>query len=529
MKLTFVILTILRLTNGFVMTPTPRIHQHPPRSTHVNSLGVMDVKHTIDSFHEHANSIAHAIYPYAPFILAYGLTMTALSVRDMFGGGNLLGEPLGTLEQDTSVSLDDVAGIDYVKTEVEEIISFLRDPKKYNDIGAKMPKGVLLSSPPGCGKTMLAKAISSSAGVPFFSCTGSSFVSIYVGNGPKRVRELFAMAKKNSPCILFIDEIDAVGGQRGSGPNNNEEREATLNEILTELDGFGSDQGVVVIGATNMASKLDDALTRPGRMDRKITISLPDKAGRLAILKSHAKGKKMSPSINLDAFSKQTIGFSGADLGGLLNEAAIHAVRYNKTQVETNHIEEAFDKMTIGIRLEDAFVSDKSDEIVCIHEIGHGLVGAFQDDYHTVSRISAIPSSSGAGGFTLFMPQEDSILPSYSMLLSELRVLLGGRAAESFFLGEYHVTTGAYSDIQRAKHIAHNMVTEYGMGGLIYMPDASVNDQIAYILNETYADALKIIEDNCVVVKDLATELQKKRELNGEEFYKIVSEYGITC
>jgi len=529
MKLSFFILTVLQLANGFVTTPMVKFNTISARRTHVNSLKMMDVKETVDSIQDHVQSLKHALSPYVPFILTYGVSMAILSVRDMIGGVSPLGEPVGTLTEDTSVTLEDVAGLDYVKTEVEEIISFLKDPTKYIEIGAKIPKGVLLSSPPGCGKTMLARAMSSSAGVPFFSCSGSSFVSIYVGNGPKRVRELFAMAKKNSPCILFIDEIDAVGGQRGTNPNANEERESTLNEILTEMDGFGSDEGVIVIGATNMASKLDDALTRPGRMDRKITIGLPDKEARLAILKSHAKGKKMDPSVDLSAFSKQTIGFSGADLGGVLNEAAIHAVRYNCTQIEKSHIEEAFDKMTIGIRLKDAIVSDKSDEIVCIHEIGHGIVGALQEDYHAISRISAIPSSSGAGGFTLFTPQEDPGLTSYSMLLSELRVLLGGRAAESFFLGEYHVTTGAYSDIQRAKHLAHNMVTEYGMGGLIYIPEGSVSDQIAYILNDTYTDALKLIEENCVVVKDLAMSLQEKRELSGEEFYKVLAEYGIEC
>lgn len=470
-----------------------------------------------------------------PFVFTYFSISFLISLLGFIGtqgmpgmpGGNQLGAPVGTIDEEQNVTLDDVAGIDYVKREVEEVIGFLTKPEKYDAIGAKIPRGVLLSSPPGCGKTLLARAISSSAGVPMISCNGAEFVSIYVGNGPKRVRELFETARKRAPCVVFIDEIDAIGGARGGGPGQgNDEREATLNQLLSEMDGVGRNDGIVVMGATNRAEGLDPALVRPGRMDRKISIGLPDAEARLEILKSHISNKKLDSDVDLTPFSKQTIGFSGADLSGLMNEAAIFAVRYGRESIKTSDIEEAFDKMTVGIRRPDAVISDETDNIVAIHEAAHAIVGALEKDYHRVSRISCIPSSSGAGGFTLFSPEEKS-MSNYSMLRSELRTLLAGRAGEEYFLGKENVTTGAISDIKRAKKIARDMVDEYGLGGSISVPEKSVSSYVMEILQDTYNDALKTVEENNVLIKEVSKTLIEKREIGEEEFYGILSDYGL--
>lgn len=493
---------------------------------------VVNVVETVTGF---AFETAKALLPFFFTYFSISLLLSFLSfissqgMPGLPGGANPLGAPVGTVEEDQNITLEDVAGIDYVKREVEEVIGFLTKPEKYDAIGAKIPRGVLLSSPPGCGKTMLARAISSSAGVPMISCNGAEFVSIYVGNGPKRVRELFEDARKRAPCVVFIDEIDAIGGQRGGagGPGqSNDEREATLNQLLTEMDGFDRNDGIVVMGATNRAEGLDSALLRPGRMDRKISIALPDAEARLDILKSHIRNKKIQDDVDLTPFAKQTVGFSGADLGGLMNEAAIFAVRYGRENIKTSDIEEAFDKMTIGIRRPDAIVSKETDNIVAIHEAAHAVVGALEKDYHRVSRISAIPSSSGAGGFTLFTPEE-KMMSNYSMLRSELRTLLAGRAGEEYFLGKENVTTGALSDIKRAKRIARDMVDEYGLGGSISVPEKSVSSYVMEILESTYKDALETVENNNVVIKEVSERLIEKREIGGEEFYGILSEYGI--
>jgi len=502
----------------------------------VSTVSSVDFQTVLNVAETAAGFVFETVKALLPFVFTYfsiSLLASFLSfigtqgMPGMPGGGNQLGAPVGTVDEDQDVTLDDVAGIDYVKREVEEVIGFLTKPEKYDAIGAKIPRGVLLSSPPGCGKTMLARAISSSAGVPMISCNGAEFVSIYVGNGPKRVRELFENARKRAPCVVFIDEIDAIGGARGGGPGqSNDEREATLNQLLSEMDGFGRNDGIVVMGATNRAEGLDPALVRPGRMDRKISIGLPDVEARLEILKSHVNDKKLDSDVDLTPFSKQTIGFSGADLGGLMNEAAIFAVRYGRDSIKTSDIEEAFDKMTVGIRRPDAVISDETDNIVAIHEAAHAVVGALEKDYHRVSRISCIPSSSGAGGFTLFSPEEKS-MSNYSMLRSELRTLLAGRAGEEYFLGKENVTTGAISDIKRAKKIARDMVDEYGLGGSISVPEKSVSSYVMDILEATYKDALKTVEENNVVIKEVSKTLIEKREIGGEEFYGILSEYDL--
>lgn len=482
---------------------------------------------TPDAVVDTLKPMVSAVIEYSPFLITYGVVLAILN-RSQFGSGSGMGlfgggDSPGVMEKDHTVTLDDVAGIEYVKTEIEEIISFLKNPGSYAEIGARIPRGVLLSSPPGCGKTMLARAISSSASVPLISANGAEFVSIFVGNGPKRVRELFKTARDSAPCVLFIDEIDAIGGERGSSINGNDEREATLNQILTEMDGFERNEGVIVVGATNRPNTLDPALVRSGRMDRKIEISLPRSKERLSILGSHASTKVISDEVDLDKVAKQSPGFSGADLSNLLNEAAILAVRNNRTSVSTRDVDEAFDKMTIGIRLVDAEVSPETDRVVCIHEAGHALLGALQTDYSRVSRISATPSSSGAGGFTLFRPEEDGGIISYERLCSDLRVLLGGRAAEEVVFGPGKVTTGAYGDLERARQLARNIVTEYSMGGLVAYTGDVTEQKVVDLLNNSYMQAMEAVAMNSKVLKQIANALMVRRELSEDEFYDILS------
>lgn len=483
---------------------------------------------TPDTIVETLKPAASVIAVYAPILITYAAVLYSILNRTNFNGSGmglgsgLFGDSPGVLGEDQTVTLDDVAGIDYVKTEIEEIISFLKNPESYAKIGARIPRGVLLSSPPGCGKTMLARAISSSASVPLISANGAEFVSIFVGNGPKRVRELFKSARNSAPCVLFIDEIDAIGGERGASINGNDEREATLNQILTEMDGFERNEGVIVVGATNRPDTLDPALVRSGRMDRKIEISLPRSKERLAILGSHASTKVISDEVDLDKVAKQSPGFSGADLSNLLNEASILAVRNNRTSVSTRDVDEAFDKITIGIRM-DAEVSPETDRVVCIHEAGHALLGALQTDYSRVSRISAIPSSSGAGGFTLFRPEEDRGIISYERLCSDLRVLLGGRAAEEVVFGPGKVTTGAHGDLDRARQLAENIVTEYSMGGLVAYTGNVTEQRIVNLLNDSYMQAMEVVSMNSKVLKQIANALMSRRELSEDEFYDILS------
>jgi cell division protease FtsH len=446
---------------------------------------------------------------------------------------------------DTGISFDDIAGIDEAKAEFEEIVSFLKEPERYTLVGAKIPKGVLLVGPPGTGKTLLAKAIANEAKVPFYSVAGSEFVEMFIGIGAARIRDLFKKASENTPCIVFIDEIDAVGRERGAGiGGGNDEREQTLNQLLTEMDGFKENKGVIVVGATNRVDILDGALLRPGRFDRQITVGLPDRLGRIGILKVHAKNKPLSEDVSLVQIANRTPGFSGADLANLLNEAAILATRYNKVKITKKEVNEAADRIIGGIAgstMEDT----KNKKLIAYHEVGHALVGSVLESHDDVEKITLVPRG-GAKGLTWFAPEEDQTLVSRAQLIGRIMTTLGGRVAEQLIFGEPEITTGASNDLQQVTNIARLMVTRYGMSniGPLALEDEN-NDQlflggetneavldrvdveVTKIVNHCEEVAKEIILNNRVVI-DLAVEkLLEKETITGEEFRDIVSSYTL--
>ncbi|MFN7502682.1 MAG: ATP-dependent zinc metalloprotease FtsH3, partial [Dolichospermum sp.] len=370
------------------------------------------------------------------------------------------------MEPQTQVTFGDVAGIDQAKLELNEVVDFLKNADRFTAIGAKIPKGVLLVGPPGTGKTLLARAVAGEAGVPFFSISGSEFVEMFVGVGASRVRDLFEQAKTNAPCIVFIDEIDAVGRQRGAGlGGGNDEREQTLNQLLTEMDGFEGNTGIIIIAATNRPDVLDAALLRPGRFDRQVVVDRPDYAGRSEILRVHARGKTLSKDVDLDKIARRTPGFTGADLSNLLNEAAILAARRNLTEISMDEINDAIDRVLAGPEKKDRVMSEKRKTLVAYHEAGHALVGALMPDYDPVQKISIIPRGR-AGGLTWFTPSEDRMdtgLYSRAYLENQMAVALGGRLAEEIIFGEEEVTTGASNDLQQVARVAKQMITRFGM------------------------------------------------------------------
>ncbi|NEO25315.1 MAG: ATP-dependent zinc metalloprotease FtsH, partial [Kamptonema sp. SIO4C4] len=370
------------------------------------------------------------------------------------------------MEPQTQVTFGDVAGIEQAKLELTEVVDFLKNADRFTAIGAKIPKGVLLVGPPGTGKTLLAKAVAGEAGAPFFSISGSEFVEMFVGVGASRVRDLFEQAKNNAPCIVFIDEIDAVGRSRGAGlGGGNDEREQTLNQLLTEMDGFEGNTGIIIIAATNRPDVLDSALLRPGRFDRQVVVDRPDYAGRLEILQVHARGKTLAKDVDLEKIARRTPGFTGADLANLLNESAILAARRNLTEISMDEINDAIDRVLAGPEKKDRVMSEKRKQLVAYHEAGHALVGALMPDYDPVQKISIIPRGQ-AGGLTWFTPSEDRMdsgLYSRSYLQNQMAVALGGRIAEEIIFGEEEVTTGASNDLQQVARVARQMVTRFGM------------------------------------------------------------------
>merc|ERR1719487_3059483 len=390
------------------------------------------------------------------------------------------GNPLGgigqsrskiQMEPETGVTFDDVAGAEGAKLELTEVVDFLKDPTKYSKLGAKIPKGVIMEGPPGTGKTLLARAVAGEAGVPFVSASAPEFVEMFVGVGASRVRDLFDQAKKNAPCIIFIDEIDAIGRQRaggaggGFGGGGNDEREQTLNQILTEMDGFQGNTGVIVIAATNRADVLDAALVRPGRFDRRVPVDLPDVKGRRDILKVHVRGKPLAEGLDLDIVAKRTTGFSGAALENLMNEAAIVAARNSRDSITYEDIDYAIDRQTVGMQKTTGMNFPARQRLVAYHEAGHAIMGLLQPDYDMVTKVTIIPRTSGAGGFTLFTPPEERLesgMYTKKYLCSQLAVALGGRVAEEIIYGKDEITTGASQDLQQVRNIARRMVTQWG-------------------------------------------------------------------
>ena len=424
------------------------------------------------------------------------------------------------------VNFGDVAGADEAKQELEEVVEFLKHPKKYNDLGARIPKGVLLFGPPGTGKTLLAKAVAGEAGVPFFSISGSDFVEMFVGVGASRVRDLFEQAKKNAPCIVFIDEIDAVGRQRGAGlGGGHDEREQTLNQLLVEMDGFAANEGIIIIAATNRPDILDPALLRPGRFDRQIVVDKPDVRGRLAILKVHAKGKPIAKDADLDILARRTPGFTGADLANLVNEAALLAARRDKHQIGMTELEEAIERVMAGPERKSHIMSDEEKRLTAYHEGGHTLVGMMLEHADPVHKVTIIPRGR-AGGYTLMLPKEDRNYATRSELLDRLKVAMGGRVAEEVVLKE--ISTGASQDIKQASQIVRSMVMQYGMsdvlGPVAYGEDANhqvflgrdLNNQRNYseeVASEIDKEVRRIMEDAYEACRQIITENRDKLEL----------------
>jgi len=453
------------------------------------------------------------------------------------------------MEAKTGVKFDDVAGIEEAKEELQEVVTFLKQPEKFTAVGARIPKGVLLVGPPGTGKTLLAKAIAGEAGVPFFSISGSEFVEMFVGVGASRVRDLFKKAKDNAPCIIFIDEIDAVGRQRGAGiGGGNDEREQTLNQLLTEMDGFEGNTGIIIIAATNRPDVLDAALLRPGRFDRQVTVDAPDIKGRLEVLQVHARNKKLDPSVSLEAIARRTPGFTGADLANLLNEAAILTARRRKEGITLLEIDDAVDRVVAGME-GTPLVDSKSKRLIAYHEIGHALVGTLLKDHDPVQKVTLIPRGQ-AQGLTWFMPNEEQGLISRSQLKARITGALGGRAAEEVIFGAAEVTTGAGGDLQQLSGMARQMVTRFGMSDLGPLSLESqqgevflgrdwttrseyseaiacrIDAQVRMIVEECYTNAKQIMRDHRSLADRLVDLLIEKETINGDELRQIVAEYA---
>lgn len=451
-------------------------------------------------------------------------------------------------EEKLKITFKDVAGAEEAKQELEEVVEFLKHPQKYNDLGAKIPKGVLLYGPPGTGKTLLAKAVAGEAGVPFFSISGSDFVEMFVGVGASRVRDLFDQAKKSAPCIVFIDEIDAVGRQRGAGlGGGHDEREQTLNQLLVEMDGFSANEGIIMIAATNRPDILDPALLRPGRFDRQIVVDRPDIKGRTEILKVHVKGKPIGPDVNLDVIAQRTPGFTGADLSNLVNEAALLTARKDKKAINMPEMEEAAERVIMGPERKSRVISDKEKRLTAYHEGGHTIVGMLLEHTDSVHKVTIIPRGR-AGGYTLSLPKEDKYYATRSEMLDELKVLLGGRVAEALVLKE--ISSGASNDLQRATQLARQMICEYGMSENIgpvtfghrqdqvflgrdiardkdYSEEvaAEIDKEVRSFMEDAYAATEKLLSDNIDKLHVIAKALMEKETLEEEEINQLVK-YG---
>ena len=493
-----------------------------------------------------------------PVLLIGGLFFLFRRAQSGSGGGG--GNPAMSfgkskarlqMEPSTKVTFADVAGVEGSKLELSEVVDFLKSPDRFTAVGAKIPKGVLLVGPPGTGKTLLAKAVAGEAGVPFFSISGSEFVEMFVGVGASRVRDLFEQAKKNAPCIVFIDEIDAVGRQRGAGlGGGNDEREQTLNQLLTEMDGFEGNSGIIIVAATNRPDVLDSALMRPGRFDRQVTVDRPDYAGRLQILNVHAKDKTLSKDVDLDKVARRTPGFTGADLANLLNEAAILAARRELDKVSNDEVGDAIERVMAGPEKKDRVISEKKKELVAYHESGHAIVGALMPDYDPVAKVSIIPRGQ-AGGLTFFTPSEERMesgLYSRSYLQNQMAVALGGRVAEEIVYGEEEVTTGASNDLQQVANVARQMITKFGMsdkigpvalgraqGGMFLGRDiaserdfsedtaATIDLEVSELVDAAYKRATKVLTENRAMLDEMAQMLIERETIDSEDIQDLIN------
>ena len=447
-------------------------------------------------------------------------------------------------EGKTKTRFSDVAGVDEAKEELVEVVDFLKSPKKYTDIGGKIPKGVLLVGPPGTGKTLLARAVAGEAGVPFFRISGSDFVEMFVGVGASRVRDLFKQAREKAPCIIFIDELDAIGKSRVNNLSGNDEREQTLNQLLVEMDGFDNEKGLIILGATNRAAILDPALLRPGRFDRQVPVERPDVKGREEILRIHSKNVKLDDDVDFESVAHGTTGFAGADLANVVNEAALLAVRNGRKKVSMVDFNDAIDKVSIGLKKKTRSENEKERKIVAIHETGHALMGAFTPDYPPVNKITVVPRSHGVGGFTQYREEQEKSLKTKTDLINEVDVLLGGRAAEQVMFNE--VSTGASNDISRATDIVKSMITDYGMsdkfpnmtlgkgvrgysGGEPELirefseeTQKYIDEEIARIVNERYKNAINVLKKHKELINVVANTLLEKETIDGKTFSELV-------
>jgi cell division protease FtsH len=512
----------------------------------------------------HEKKILFAVQPTTDNSAAFGFVVNLLLIMVLIAGllmilrrsANVSNQAMNfgksrarfQMEAKTGVKFDDVAGIEEAKEELQEIVTFLKQPEKFSAIGARIPKGVLLIGPPGTGKTLLAKAIAGEAAVPFFSISGSEFVEMFVGVGASRVRDLFKKAKENAPCLVFIDEIDAVGRQRGAGiGGGNDEREQTLNQLLTEMDGFEGNSGIIIIAATNRPDVLDAALLRPGRFDRQILVDAPDFKGRLEILNVHSRNKKLDPEISLETIARRTPGFTGADLANLLNEAAILTARRRKEAITMDEINDAVDRVVAGME-GTPLVDSKSKRLIAYHEVGHAIIGTLLKDHDPVQKVTLIPRGQ-ALGLTWYTPNEEQGLISRAQILAKITSILGGRAAEEVIFGDAEITTGAGNDLEKVSSLARQMVTRFGMSDLgpvslenqsgevflgrdfmarnEYSEEiaARIDSQVRNIIQHCYEQAKQIIQENRTLIDRLVEILVEQETIDGDKFRQIVAEH----
>jgi len=523
----------------------------PELTSRLSEHGVRFDKEIVEETSPLLSFLLSFVFPIVLFI-ALGQLLTRQMMKRMGGGKGAMSFGMGNSNAKVyvkdsagSIKFDDVAGEDEAKENLSEIVNYLHDPSKYRDIGASMPKGILLVGPPGTGKTMLAKAVAGEANVPFFSISGSEFVEMFVGMGASKVRDLFKQAKEKAPCIVFIDEIDAIGKKRDGGKfgGGNDEREQTLNQLLTEMDGFEGSNGVIILAATNRPESLDPALTRPGRFDRRVPVELPDLQGREAILRVHAKKIKTEPNINYAQIARMASGASGAELANIVNEAALRAVRDHRTAASQADMEESIEVVIAGYQKKNAILTDKEKSIVSYHEIGHALVAALQSHSAPVQKITIVPRTSGALGYTMQVDEGNHYLMTKDEIINKIATLTAGRVAEEIVFGS--ITTGASNDIEQATKLARAMITRYGMSdefGMVAMEtvenaylggdtslscsaetQARIDALVVSIVKEQYQKATQILTDNRAKLDELAKYLYEKETITGEEFMNILN------